>query len=146
MNSKGSTLLELVSLLGIISIMATFSVFHLKKDKLKGAAKMIYYDLHYARMTAIKGRNKCRITFDTTSDIHTYQIHNDLNSNGNKDDGESVITKNINKHFKGISFSSNQTTASYTSFGTSNSGTITIRNGPDTKKVIFSREGRVRIE
>ncbi|MGA1825710.1 MAG: GspH/FimT family protein [bacterium] len=106
---------------------------------------MIYYDLHYARMAAIKGRNRCRIIFDTTSD-HIYQIHHDLDSDGKQDAGESVIHKDIDKQFKGIRFSSNKSTASYSPFGTSNGGTITVKNGPEIKKVIFSREGRVRIE
>ncbi|MGA1867586.1 MAG: GspH/FimT family pseudopilin [bacterium] len=153
MNNKGYALIELMSVLGIVSILATISIISLKADKLKGATKMIYYDLHYARMAAIKERTNFRVTFYNTNG-HTYEIHHDVNSNDNKDDGESVISKDIHTLFRGISFISSiaesTTTATFNSVGMTNLDpgdevSIIITDGSDTKNVIFSREGRVRI-
>ncbi|MGA1867585.1 MAG: GspH/FimT family protein [bacterium] len=105
---------------------------------------MIYYDLHYARMAAIKERSKLRVIFDNTNG-HTYQIHHDLNFNGDTDDGENVITKDLNTLFRGIRFSSNRDVASFNPFGTSNGGTITVIEGSKIKKIIFSWVGMVRV-
>ncbi|MGA1825711.1 MAG: Tfp pilus assembly protein FimT/FimU [bacterium] len=140
MKNSGYAIIELICVLGIISILAIFSVFHLREDKLKGAAKMIYYDLQYARMAAIKEKSKFIVTFNNHDD--TYNICN-------QESGQSIVSKDIRKEFKGIQFNANKTTATFTPIGTTDgdTGTITIEDGSHSKKkVIFTSEGRVSIE
>jgi len=134
-NNNGFTLIEVIITLLIIGICAGLCVGQLKISKVDGAAKMIYYDLQYTRMQAISKNNDFSVVFNI--DQHSYEI---------KDDGVTVITKDIHNDFKGVTITLPTANPTYNSGGTSNSGTITVTKGSDSKAIKFSWTGRIRIE
>ncbi len=93
-------------------------------------------------MLAIKSKSKTRIKFNENG--YEYYIHQDDDGDNTIDENEELIQRNIHHYFKGITFFANRN-PTYNLTGTSNSGTITLTNGKNTKKVIFSWTGRIRI-
>ena len=142
MNKKGVTLIELVIVVSIIGVLVLLAIPEIKANKLSGAARMIFSDLHYARMQAIKEKNNFRMIFH--DDGATYQIHSDRNNNAQIDEGEKVISKNINNDFHNITFTANHN-PTFNPVGTGNSGTITLSDQSASKYIIFSWTGRIRI-
>jgi len=149
--AKGFTVTELVIVLAIIAILAVMAYPQLRPNRLVGATRMIFADLQHARMEAITRKHPVRVLFDTdlgchTYDGHTYTIHYDeIDENGDCDDGEDLMTKDIHRDYSGVTFSANEN-PTFNPVGTSNSGTVTITEGSDTKLVIFSWTGRIRIQ
>lgn len=142
MNKKGVTLIELVIVISIIGVLVLLAIPEIKANKLSGGARMIFCDLHYARMQAIKEKNNFRILFQ--DDGTTYQIHSDQNNNAQIDEGEKVISKNINNNFSKITFTTNNN-PTFNPVGTGNSGTITLSDQSASKYIVFSWTGRIRI-
>ena len=139
---KGVTLIELVIVVSIIGVLVLLAIPEIKVDNLRGAARMIFSDLHYARMQAIKKKNNFRVIFNDDGCI--YQIHNDQNNNGKVDAEENVILKNITHDFHKITFTANRN-PTFNPVGTVNSGTIALSDQSHLKYVIFSWTGRIRI-
>ncbi|MFZ6017395.1 MAG: GspH/FimT family protein [Nitrospirota bacterium] len=145
MDKSGITLVELLIVIIVIAILALLTVPVIKTDKLNGATRMIYSDLHLARMQAVAKGNNFRVIFDA-EDGHTYWIHNDTNSNGDIEAGEEYTIKDIQRDYKGVTFTVNSN-ATFNPTGTSNAGTVTLKDQSGSeKRVIFSWTGRVRIE
>ena len=142
MNKKGVTLIELVIMSSIIGVLVLLAIPEIKANKLSCAARIIFSDLHYARMQAIKEKNNFRILVH--DDGTTYQIHSDRNNNAQIDEGEKVIHKTINNDFHKITFIANRN-PTFNSVGTGNSGTITLSGQCAEKYIIFSWAGRIRI-
>ena len=95
-------------------------------------------------------KNKVRVIFDLPGGDgqaldSQYKIHDDTNGDGAIDPGEDTMTRSLQEDYKGVSFSANRKTAVFNPQGTSNSGTITVTNGSDSKRIIFSWTGRIRI-
>ena len=134
-DNKGFTIIELIISLSVIAICAGLCIAQLTVKKVDGAAKMIYYDLQYARMQAINDNNDFSVVFNV--DQHTYEI---------QDDGVTVITRDIHIDFEGVTITLPTANPTYNSTGTSNSGTITITKGSDSKAVIFTWTGKISIE
>jgi len=142
MNKKGVTLIELLIVISIIGVLILLAIPEIKVNKLSGAARIIFSDLHYARMQAIKEKNNFRILFQ--DDGTSYQIHSDQNNNAQIDEGEKIINKNIGSNFSHISFTANKN-PTFNPVGTGNSGTITVSDLSASKYIIFSWTGRIRI-
>lgn len=141
LDKNGITLVELLIVISIIAILALLTVPVIEAPKLDGATRMIYSDLLLARMQAVAKGNNFRVIF---IDNHTYQIHNDRDSDGTIDTGEECTIKDINEDYEGVTFTVNNN-ATYNPVGTSNSGTVTLIDQSNSKYVIFSWTGRVRI-
>jgi Tfp pilus assembly protein FimT len=148
MDERGVTVIELVIVIGIIAISALLTVPLITEDKLDGATRIIYSDLQYARMQAIAKKNNFRVLFlDTTGchtfDGYTYNIHDDANNDGVCDTGE-LTTKDIS-NYNGVTFTADAN-PTFNPTGTMNAGTVTLTKSSDTKSIIFSWTGRIRLQ
>ncbi len=111
---------------------------------LNGATRQITGDLMWARMQAVSQNNQFRIFF--LDDNHRYKILDDDNNNGDIDDGELTITKNIQDEYRGITFNSTNNPVFHPRGNASNLPTITITNSSGVKTVTIAITGRVKIE
>lgn len=149
-NIRGLTILELLMVTAIVAVLAAVAYPQFKPDRLAAAARTMHGDLAYARTLAINRRASVRVIFDLADGnggvMDTrYKIHRDADDNGEIDPGEEVTNRDLQTDFTGISFSANRGAAVFSPLGTSNSGTITLTDGSDAKRVIFSWTGRIRI-
>ena len=147
---NGLTTIELVIVAAIIAILAAVAYPQLRPDKLAGAARMMHGDLERARMLAISRKNNVRVIFpvvdeNTDASEIRYKIHDDPNGDGMIDPEENVTIRHMGADFAGVSLSANRGAATFFPQGTSNSGTVTLTDGSDSRRVIFSWTGRVRI-
>ncbi len=94
-NSKGYSLPELLSTLAVLGIVLAMAVPDYSKWVLKrqinAESQKLYMDLMLARISAIKNNNDVIVTFNAGS--NQYQIHDDTDSDGIVDAGETV--KNV---------------------------------------------------
>lgn len=159
-NKEGLTMVEVVVVLVIVSVLLILAWPEIKPNKLSGAARMIYSDLQYARMQAISKGYNVRVLFQTntgcsTFDGHTYVIHYDnggspyvasQKNNGACNTGETLTTKDISSDYNGVSFTASND-AAFNSEGMGSNGTVTLTDSSgNTKSVVFSWTGRIRIQ
>ncbi len=94
-NNNGYTLVELITLLVILAILASWAIPNYSKwaetHEIAGEARKLYLDLQLARITALRNNNDVIVTFNTGT--NSYKIHNDTNNNGSEDGGEGL--KNV---------------------------------------------------
>lgn len=142
MDKKGITLIEMLITFSMIAVLASLAFSQINVSKLNGAVRMIFSDLHYARLLAIRQKNNVRVIFGENG--HSYKIHNDLDSDGVEDAGEHVINKDVINDFNGVSLTVNAN-PTFTAVGLCNAGTITLSEGTKEKEVVFSWTGRIKI-
>ena len=91
-NNNGYSLVELLTLLVILSILAGWAIPNYsqwaERYEINGESQKLYLDLQLARITALRNNNDVVVTFNTG--LNTYVIHNDTNSDGAQDSGESL--------------------------------------------------------
>jgi prepilin-type N-terminal cleavage/methylation domain-containing protein len=148
---KGLTMVELIIAMGIIAILATLAYPYFRTDTLVGATRMMHNDLEYARTLAVEKKCSVKVLFEVPSDdgnalAGLYRIHLDRDDDGEIDSGEYARTRDLRKDFHDISFTANRQAAVFYPQGTSNSGTVTLTDGSDSKRVIYSWTGRIRID
>lgn len=150
--NKGFSLIELVIVIAIIAITASFTVpaYLTWRDdsKARGAAASMRADFERAKYRAIRENSNVRVAFTSNS----YMAHTDLNSDGVLDADETVLTQaslppgvTLSNNFGGdeMSFSSRGIPAG----GLSDAGTVVMRSpGGREYSVIVSRFGRIRTE
>ena len=99
-NERGFTLVELITTMAILSIVAATAVPNFTAWKtsyqIRSESERVHMDLRLARMTAIKNNNNVVVTFLPTT--HTYSILNDTNGNGTADTGESLNTRTLDNN------------------------------------------------
>ena len=128
-NTIGFTLVELLIALMIMGIIAAIAVPRfcglIKNYKLTNAAKVVWLDLHRAKMMAIKQGRTMRVDFTATS-YHIVRV----------DTAAVLLSRNLSVHYPSITFDTTATTpsVSFGSTGTANGGTVVIQQGPTSSK------------
>src|SRR5262252_3017439 len=127
-NERGFTYVELLIALMIISIGAAIAAPNfgklIKNYKLTNTARMVWLDVHRARMMAVKQGQTMRVDFTATS----YSIVR-------VDTGAVVFSRNLNSRtYRGITIDTNTTTSvSFGTTGTANGSTIAVKNDTSSK-------------
>jgi len=147
---NGLTMLELIVVTAIVAILAAMAYPQFRPDELSAATRMMHGDLEHSRTLAIDRKSKVRVIFEVLDGEGEtvngqYKIHQDKDGDGQIDPGEDVTIRNLCTDYRGVTFNSNRQAAVFYPQGTSNSGTVTLTDGSDSKRVIFSWTGRVRI-
>jgi type IV fimbrial biogenesis protein FimT len=147
---NGLSTVELIVVMAIIAILTTLAYPQFKPDELSGATRMMHGDLQHARMLAVDQRSRVTVLFEVLNGsgetiAGQYKIHQDKNSDGQIDLGEVVTIRNLSTDYRGVTFNANRPAAVFYPQGTANSGTVTLTDGSDSKRVIFSWTGRIRI-
>jgi prepilin-type N-terminal cleavage/methylation domain-containing protein len=137
-NERGFTLVELLIGAMIISIIAAFAVPQfsstLRVYRLNGARKVIWGDLHKARMMAIKENRTIKVDFTSGS----YEIVR-------VDSGEVLFRRNLTTDFPGITVSIPNNTVSFGSTGTAGGGgkTVQVQSATASKSFTILTTGRI---
>src|SRR5262245_33387262 len=97
---RGFTLIELIATVAIAGILLAVSVpgFIKMKSSLSRnqVRSMLITDLRYARQLAVTRHRSVIVTFGNgvaTTDLTTYTLHTDLDSDQTQDSGEPVLTR-----------------------------------------------------
>jgi prepilin-type N-terminal cleavage/methylation domain-containing protein len=134
---KGVTLTELMVVLGIMAILLAIAIPRmdmLQTSRLNGAARVVWSDMHHAKMTAIKENRNISVVFDGDG----YEFKRDV---------VSFFTRSIADEYQGSSITNSSNNQSFTitfnSRGHSNAHTININLGGNTKFFTVNIRGRV---
>src|SRR5262245_17235430 len=128
---RGFTFVELMLVLIIMGVVAAIAVprFNglIQNYKLTNAARVVWLDLHRARMRAIKERRTMRVDFTATS-YTIYRVRvSELQDTP-------VFSRNLSDAYRGITFDTGHlASVSFGSTGTANSKTVVIQ-GPTRSK------------
>jgi type IV fimbrial biogenesis protein FimT len=144
--SKGFTLMELMIVLGIMSITLMLTNMWLSTQlphwRLNGAVRQVVSDLVAAKMSAVVERNRHRIFFQ---DHRHYLILDDKNNNGKIDSGEPQKVRDIQDDYQDVTLTASNN-PSFLPRGTAlNLASITLTNSAGSKKITISITGRVKV-
>ncbi len=136
---------QLVLILALVSL-PNFSRF-LRSYRLNGAAHELLADLQTARMAAVMENHHYRFL---VVDTHTFQLHDDTNSNDTIDAGETVMTRGIQQDNPGVQINTGSSNVTFAPNGTApTSGTITVSSegiATESLNVVVTSGGRIRIQ
>jgi type II secretion system protein H len=138
-HTLGFTLVELLMALMIMAIIAAIAVprFHglIKNYKVMNAARVVWLDLHRAKMMAIKQGRAMRVDFTATA-YHIVHV----------DTAAVVLSRHLSVAYPSITFDTTATTpsVSFGSTGTANGGSVVIQQGPtSSKQFTIALTGRI---
>ena len=147
LGSHGFTMMELIIVLGIISITLMLTNMWLSTQlpywRLNGAVRQVVSDLVAAKMSAVVERNRHRIFFQ---DNRHYLILDDKNSNGKIDAGEPQITRDIQADYQDVTVTASNNPSFLPRGTASNLASITLTNSSGSKKITVSITGRVKVK
>ena len=155
-NTKGFSLVELMTVIGVIAIIALFVAPDFMSwgpgMRLTGTARNLFSDMQQARILAVKENRNVSVRFDTstTPGFYYYDDNNDgshtddLNGDGVKDDQEYRVelsdqsdvdygTGNATKNWNDAAIVQ-ATVLTFTPQGTANSGTVYLSNMTSPEK------------
>ena len=161
--NKGFSLLEIMLILGIVSIIAGYSFISfseiIEKQKLKSAGEIIFSDLRLAQSEAIKRNDTVYVSFTKDENNWCYGINIGSNcdcTNLNECKIDDIRKVSSNEKFKGISLQKAKFAGDkeYTAFDPKNgfaqadgikNGTIWLQSKNGTQlAIVVNRLGRVR--
>jgi prepilin-type N-terminal cleavage/methylation domain-containing protein len=137
-NEQGFTLVELLIGAMIIAIIGAFAAPQfgstLRAYRLNGATKVVWGDLHKARLMAIKENRNIRVDFARTS----YNIVR-------VDTGEVAFSRNLLMDYPGITVSISNDTVTFGSTGTAGGGgkTVEVQSQARVKRFTIHTTGRI---
>jgi Tfp pilus assembly protein FimT len=144
----GHTVLELMSVVAVLLILLGNAVPNFSQMlsiyALQGASRRVFADFQKARMAAVTENNRYVIRF---IDSHTYTIHDDSNSNGTIDAGETVTTVDLQKDFPAITVGATVDSLTFFCDATvlaAGTATVTSASGK-TRMVTVNVAGYVRV-
>ena len=146
--ARGFTLLEIMTAIAIIGILAAISAPNViawqQTAKLRGAARDLMSDLSMARMQAIKTGDKVKVLFADSG----YTLFIDANDDHAVDPGEKVLRRK--DYPPGIVMQMTTFPAAKTAFhpsgAASPAGSVTLDRGSGTQiKIIVNLVGRIRV-
>ncbi len=150
MNKKpqeGYSIIELVTVLGILAIVFLFSqswlVSQIPKWRLNGAVRQVVSDCMAAKSQAAIEGNKHRITF---LDAYRYSILDDDNNDGRPDLTEDIIIRDIRTDYKDVQLTTTNHPIFHPRGTASNLATITLSNSAGSRVVTVGITGRVTIK
>jgi prepilin-type N-terminal cleavage/methylation domain-containing protein len=137
-NERGFTLVEVLIGAMIVAIIAAFAAPQfgstLRAYRLSGATKVVWGDLHKARLMAIKENRNIRVDFSGTS----YTIVR-VNT------GEVAFSRNLVANYPGVAVSIQDNMVTFGSTGTAGVGgkTVQVHNSAGTKTFTILTTGRI---
>lgn len=144
---SGYSLIELVTVLGILSIVFLFSqswlISQVPKWRLNGATRQVVSDFMATKTHAVTQGNKHRITF---LDGHRYSILDDDNNNGRPDPSEHVAIHDIHIDYEDVMLTTTNHPIFHPRGTASNLATVTLSNSAGTKVITVGITGRVTIK
>jgi len=145
--AKGFTLMELMIVLGIMSV--TFMLTNmwlssqLPRWRLNGAVRQVMSDLVAAKMKAVVERNRQRIFFQ---DHRHYLILDDKNNNGKIDAGEHQEIRDIQANYLDVTMTASNNPSFLPRGTASNLASIILTNSAGSRKITVSITGRVKVK
>ncbi|MGE5256955.1 MAG: GspH/FimT family pseudopilin [Hyphomicrobiales bacterium] len=107
-NQSGYSLIELLTVIGILAILAAFALPDLlgwrNKAQLSRAARDVYSGFQKAKLEAIRRTAFCTVSFDAT----TYKVFVDSNQNLVWDAGEQILLSGKWSGYPGVSLDTSQ--------------------------------------
>lgn len=154
--NAGFTLSELVTTVGIFSILAAIAIPNINAQRevyrLNGAARQVLGDLMWARTKAVQENNPFIVSFPNTTSL---KILDDDDSDGTEDVGvEETKTRTFQDDYAGVTLAKGITPITlvthpdpvFSSRGTAGALTdIIVTNPSGTKTITVNRTGSVRI-
>jgi prepilin-type N-terminal cleavage/methylation domain-containing protein len=140
-NERGFTLVELLIGAMIIGIIGAFAAPQfgstLRAYRLNGATKVVWGDLHKARLMAIKENGSMRVDFAGTS-YNIFRVKPGLAD-------EVVFSRDLAADYPGITIGISNDTVTFGSTGTAGSGskTVQVQNSGGTKTFTILTTGRI---
>ena len=147
LGSQGFTLMEVMIVLGIMSIVLMLTNMWLSTQlphwRLNGAVRQVMSDLVAAKMNAVVERNRQRIFFQ---DNRHYVILDDKNNNGKIDSGEHQEVRDIQADYQDVTMTASNNPSFLPRGTASNLASITLTNSAGSRKITVSITGRVKVK
>ncbi|MEW6258277.1 MAG: GspH/FimT family pseudopilin [Thermodesulfobacteriota bacterium] len=146
--SLGLTLTELIVVIAIMGVvilsMAPNLTAFVSRVRTKGAAQEMYFTLQQVRMNAIRAGGRWAVNFSTTACQVIDCTDNDCTTTNNNRTVKTIDWTRYQGTIVSQNFPGNRIV--FNAEGTSNAGSITVRNPKDTFTIVVASSGRIRIQ